>query len=495
MVDLNSFIGGAAASTAIQIVIQAQDQYSSEFKRAEKQVGVSTKKMTANLLAVSAASLAVGAAMVSLARESAKTQAVHASFDRILGDDSTYALERLRDATRGTVSDFELMARANIFFQNISSATPQQLAKIAEAAGPLARAVGITVPEAYERLVQGIAKGETELLDELGLKLDATVANRRYAESIGKSVADLTAQERATAALVNILPQLEEHLKRLGHLQDDANTSSERLAASWKNLRDQTGQTLGPGLTSAFNLTSNVLESMRGDPREGLNNEQYLRVTIRAQEEMAKNGKSFYDNLKEQVSLMKQSNDVLFKSSALYLQMTDHGLKATEQQRQQVSFSNINYNLANLQAIAEANKLKQQAEQLLLQAGITQYTQEQLDNLVRQMEVGNKLVSIYDKLREGSSYLKGKSDEEIEQIRSGKKPIGSNITLKPRQNDFVMRGETLVPFSQQDTIIGFKGNKVPGGATFVFNDMTVQGLDADAVAEAIQRKLSRALTI
>jgi len=445
--DFDSFLGGLAGGTAIQIIIQAQDQYSSELSKAERQVSASSKKMGVAVAAVATAATAAGVAMFQFAQQSARTEAAQRSFNRILGAESTETLRRLREATHGTVSDFELLTKANIFFQNISGATPEQFLKIAEAAGPLARAVGISIPEAYERLVQGIAKGETELLDELGLKLDATIANKKYADSIGKSVSELTAQERATAALINVLPELEKRLKALPEIQEDVITKSERMSASWRNFTDQLGESTAPAISAILDGLTEALEKI-----EKL---------------------STYETV-----LFGAATDVLMQKVGLQDDVND--LKAKEI----IFLSSATGQMIIQNQYAQA--------QLQVQESTTQEIIEQNTELDKQIRKYEHMINIgggrYVK-RDGSGIYREREGGGYEQIGD------SSVKLKPRQNDFVMRGETLVPFSQQDTIIGFKGNKVPGGATFVFNDMTVQGLDADAVAEAIQRKLSRALTI
>ena len=253
MVNVGGLLGGLAGGAVVVVTIKAIDQFSRTFKKAGggvSKLGTAFSVGVTSVAAFSTAMIGASVGIVSLAKQGSKAIAVQESFNKLLGKNSTEVLEKSRKAIKGTVSDFELMTNADIFFQNIAGATPEQFEEVTRAAGPLARAVGLSVPEAFNRMVQGIAKGETELLDELGLKLDATVANKKYAESLGITVGALTAQDRAMAALLNVLPNIEERMQNLPTLQDDLNTSTEKMNAQWSNMTNELGKGLIPAATT-----------------------------------------------------------------------------------------------------------------------------------------------------------------------------------------------------------------------------------------------------
>src|SRR5690606_32087326 len=72
-------------------------------------------------------------------------------------------LEGLLEATRGMVRDVDLMTRANMALQAGIPATAGALAELAYVSRRLAEAVGRDATEAFERLVNGIAKGEQNI--------------------------------------------------------------------------------------------------------------------------------------------------------------------------------------------------------------------------------------------------------------------------------------------------------------------------------------------
>jgi hypothetical protein len=428
-----SFLSGVGGGATVAIIIRAYDQYSSELKKADANVGKASSKMSASLAGVALAAAGTGVALFRLSAEASRYSDVQKSFNTLVGGNGVDALNGLEQATQSTVSQLDLMRNANLLLQNVQGITAEQMNTIARAAVPLSQAVGITVTEAYNRLAAGIAKGETELLDELGLKLDATVANRKYAESLGKSVTELTAQERATAALINILPQLDKRMKELGDNTESTYLKTQKLTTAWENFKVQLGDTISPATGWVSDRLTEALEGYTW-------------------------------------ALSGFSNDRLPAAESSFVRQAE----TAEELR------------ATTEAIAAGTDRRTEAVQE--QYG---YEREITRELKKQLDYSNRtILNLYSKKK------RLPSDDPSRAVVVGKDELGrdlygragpSNIKL----NDFIMRpGGLPVSFSDEDTIIGMKNpGKMSGGKVVNIYIDSVQGLNPDAVAYALERKV------
>src|SRR5512139_218443 len=120
-------------------------------------------------------------------------------------------LQELQAATRGTVSEFDLMQSTSQLLmgttgdlgRQLADAAPQ-LAAIAQAAHDLNPAMGTTA-EMYDRLSRGIKKAEPELLDEVGILMNLTQVYKDYAASHGITVSAMDKTMKTEAMLNAVL--------------------------------------------------------------------------------------------------------------------------------------------------------------------------------------------------------------------------------------------------------------------------------------------------
>lgn len=151
----------------------------------------------------------------------------------LLADQS---LEKLRVATRGLVDDFTLMQQANQAVQLGLDASKLDI--MAEAATKLGAAVGRTANEAFTDLITGVGRASPLILDNLGITIKMEEAHQRYADTLRKSVKDLTENEKAEAFRFAAMQKIEEKARSLADVQDSAAASAQRLTAQVKNASD-----------------------------------------------------------------------------------------------------------------------------------------------------------------------------------------------------------------------------------------------------------------
>lgn len=144
-------------------------------------------------------------------------------------------IDALREASLGLSSAYELVQsrqRLNILGVKVSE---KQFEDMTKDTTRLARALGIDVGYAMESLSVGLSRQSKLFLDNLGIVISVDEANQKFAASIGKTVDELTDQERQAAFNNETLTQLKAKATEVG----DANlTLTEQLKTGWVRTRD-----------------------------------------------------------------------------------------------------------------------------------------------------------------------------------------------------------------------------------------------------------------
>lgn len=494
---LDNFVGGVAGGATVAIVIKAVDQYSGEMAKAsqgleklegdlKKQNDV-IKKSNAALTIYGAAAVAAGTAVYSLAVEAGKAENIGRAFTKMYGEEAPGALRILKSATQGAVSDVKLMTAANQAL--LLGIDENALPKMFEGAYAVSQATGRPVADAINDISLGIARQSKLILDNLGIIVDVERANKNYATSIGKTANQLTEAERKIAFTNAAMEALAVNTAKVGQVTDNAAIKAQQLSASWDNVRISIGKALEPLVNNAEGALSGVLNVLTGANPEfdkmmanKAKWESYWkdRASTAAEKEKSQQQQTQI-NLDQKNSMLRIANDILQGTS---LEQQTYNAKV-EELNQKLANNNITY-LEYVNAINAANKALE------------------------------KQVTIYDKLRASSSYLRGKSDSQIDLISSGfssnaistdggqtyhanpnnsGSPRGITLNSSKSLNDGIIspRGD-IISTHPDDYIIATKnpGSLAGGGRTVIINiNGPIQGLNPQAVGAAIQAKLGR----
>lgn len=218
-----------AASRDLLIRLIAKDEASKEISGVENSLAGLGKAAAALGIGLSAGALAKG--VYDLTVIGAQAQQVEQSFEslsRSAGQSGDKLLEALKVASRGTISETELMQKANFAMlaggNEMANALPQLL--------EIARAASIGLGEdmgfMFDSIVKGIARGSPLILDNLGLIVSLEEANKKYADSLGVSVSALTEQQKQQALLNDILSQAPDYIASVGA---ESTTAAEKVVS------------------------------------------------------------------------------------------------------------------------------------------------------------------------------------------------------------------------------------------------------------------------
>lgn len=209
---------------------------------------------------------ALAAGFLALGNRGAPLVGLAESFDRLsasVGISSQTLLKDLREASAGTVADFDLIKRANTALVGATGEFGKQfgqnLPKLLEAARAASRATGQDVDFLFQSLVTGIKRASPLLIDNTGIVLKVGEANEKLAKSLGKSVSELTAEEKQIAVLNATVESGQRLIDSLG---DSMETNSEKLArsqATITNIFDTLAVAMQPAFGTVLDLVNRVL--------------------------------------------------------------------------------------------------------------------------------------------------------------------------------------------------------------------------------------------
>lgn len=238
-------------------------------KRAMEQAKREAEQFRSSLMAVGAALTAVGVAgalyFSSQAREFATYSGGYSILSRNVGEDTDRLLEQMKEATGGAVSAVDLVTSANraIAF-GIEAETLPRLAEIAEAA---ARVQGGSTTSMFNDIVGGIARGEKEILDNLGIVVTAGEANQMYAESLGISVDALTEEQKVSAMLYAVLEKGTVLLDLAGEKQKTLSSSIQASTAAVENMNMAIAGGAAPVMQGWYDAVTALANAVSGLPQ------------------------------------------------------------------------------------------------------------------------------------------------------------------------------------------------------------------------------------
>lgn len=194
-----------------------------------------------------------GAAIESI-KLGARFADLSASFQRLKGAtrDEALSLETLTRATRGTVAEVDLLRAANT---GLALGLPtKELNELFEASQIVGASLGIDTLQAVNSITYGMGRMSVKWLDNLGIVVKADAAYTEYAETLGKTVGELTEAERRMAFNTAAMDALRSKAALLEGTTSEGTLALGRFNAALRNVQTRIGELLVPlaGLTPAF---------------------------------------------------------------------------------------------------------------------------------------------------------------------------------------------------------------------------------------------------
>jgi len=204
-------------------------------------------------------------------KEGAALTQTTASFNRFLasvGKGPEY-LREMAAATNDTVDDITLMSATMTMVAGTSDTlgrtmveNADDLLRIAKAANKLNPTLGDTA-FLYNSLATGIKRSSPLILDNLGLTIKVGEANQKYADSIGKTVEQLTAEDKQMALLFGTLEAGDRLIEQAGDNVKAYGDEFFQLETDLKNLTNQLKMDTYPVFKDFLGLVVDAIDTFK----------------------------------------------------------------------------------------------------------------------------------------------------------------------------------------------------------------------------------------
>jgi len=238
---------------------------------AEKQTEASSKRMKDSIqkvgMAMAAAGAVITAAFGLMVKSAMESQSVRIAFENLAsgaGQSAEELLKSLKDASKGTIAEYDLMLSANKAMVLGVAKNSKAFSSLMEVARDRARAMGLTTTQAFNDIVTGIGRGSRMILDNLGIIVSLETANEEYANSLGKTAEALTEDEKKQALLNAVLEQGQASLDKTSQNTMTAKEMFEAFKASIKDLADGIGSNLLPVFSDMVIRIKDIVSNIVG---------------------------------------------------------------------------------------------------------------------------------------------------------------------------------------------------------------------------------------
>jgi len=186
----------------------------------------------------------VGEAFVALVQRGAEVEGINSAFDALtaaIGETRESMLETTRGATKGLISDFDLMAASNKAMLLGLPVTSKSMGTMAQAAVTLGRAMGQDAKKSFDDLITALGRGSPLILDNLGITVRVSEANEKYAQKLGKTAEQLTEGEKKMAFYNAAMEAARQKVEEIGGIHLTLRDHVQVAMVTMQNFTDQLG--------------------------------------------------------------------------------------------------------------------------------------------------------------------------------------------------------------------------------------------------------------
>jgi hypothetical protein len=229
-------------SGAIQSINGVDEAIQKSQKSAESFASTFGSALLPGLAAAAAGVIKLGSVtgeFLTIAREIEDLSGGFQTLSERVGNVPTEKLDALKAATQGLTTEMDIMRAANQAVLLGVDDGSGKFEEMAAAAVKLGNAMGISTTEALERMVIGLGRGSKQILDDLGVMVNAEKAYKNYASAHDLVASKLTETQKKMAFLVEGQKQILESAASLPGSAESAATAYERLQTSASDARGE----------------------------------------------------------------------------------------------------------------------------------------------------------------------------------------------------------------------------------------------------------------
>ena len=236
-------------------------------EKGAKKAELSIKSLTKSLGVMTAGFIGANQAVDFLKKSitmSAEMEGVRKGFENLAQSSgfSRSAFDNFKKATDGTIDSLTLMTKANNAMLLGIADSEQQMADMFDIAQRLGKSLGIDTAQSIDSLVTGLGRQSKLMLDNLGIMVDTEKVTEQYAESIGKTVSELTDQERKQAFVNGAMEEADRLVKQLGEETLTTKDSIAQASVELETLSITIGDRLAPATQKVSGMFTDWVSSI-----------------------------------------------------------------------------------------------------------------------------------------------------------------------------------------------------------------------------------------
>lgn len=229
---------GQQAPQSLHSLANATKQVEEKLTLAQRATGLLTSAFGQFTLAGLATSLInkLTSEIGEFIKQGSKLPAIEGSFERLsrgVKQNGSEMRDAMRSATKGMVSDLDLMQTANKAMLLGLPVTTKSMGELAKTATVLGKAMGQDATKSLDDLITALGRSSPMILDNLGLTVKVGEANEAYAKKLGKTVEQLTDAEKKIAFYDAAMEAARVKTKELG---DQTQTLGEIVSSVWTQI-------------------------------------------------------------------------------------------------------------------------------------------------------------------------------------------------------------------------------------------------------------------
>lgn len=222
--------------------------------------GLGAAAGAAGLVALGAAAVHAAGDLAQLGAQAERLETSFANVAARAGQSGQQMLESMRKASRGTISDTDLMLNANRAMLLGVADTAEEMGKLLEVARVRGAAFGLSTSQAFGDIVTGLGRLSPMILDNLGITVDADRTYAAYASTLGKTADQLSDAEKRQALLNRVLEDTQPLIDAAGDAADSNADKLERFGTAWQNMTAQMGRNIADNVTEITDALSGLFE-------------------------------------------------------------------------------------------------------------------------------------------------------------------------------------------------------------------------------------------
>lgn len=237
------------------------DDMKKKSKKVDKEVKSLNKMISDSTLKFGAFSAAMSLVGASMTNATAEFDQLRLAYDRTtqkFNINGNQLITEMENVSKGAISQKDLILAANRAMALGVGKSQEQIVELLEISRVKAQTMGISMNQAFNDIVTGLGRASPLILDNLGITIKLGSANEQYAKQLGKTVNQLTDNERKQALLNAVLSEGRRELEETGEVNITAAEKIQRMKARTENLRIELGRALLPTMNKVVDIVEKM---------------------------------------------------------------------------------------------------------------------------------------------------------------------------------------------------------------------------------------------